>query len=153
MVWAGTPKTRETFQAFWTGFLAELRLDDASSPIRQPSRSTNQYFYLPRGTNGWVSAYISQSVGQRGVYLTFERGGSADRLYVALFAEKDAIDKELTIPVEWESNDGKYMIIARRPYPGKILNEHRSDAKTWLADRVNRFVTVFATSLISYRPG
>jgi hypothetical protein len=58
-------------------------------------------------------------------------------------AERDAIEKELAIPVEWESNDGKYMIIARRSYPGKILSEHRCDAKTWIADRVNRFVTVF----------
>jgi len=67
-------KTRETFQTFWSEFLAEPRLDDASQPIGPPSRSTNQYFYLPRGSNGWVSAYIAQSIGQCGVYLTFERG-------------------------------------------------------------------------------
>ena len=72
---------------------------------------------------------------------------SADRLYAALFADRDGIEKELAIPVEWESNDGKYMIIAQDPYPGKILTEHRSDAKIWLPDRVNRFVTVFRPRL------
>lgn len=48
------------------------------------------------------------------------------------------------MPVSWEADDGgKYQVIARHPSSGSILNDHRSKAKAWLADRVNRFVTVF----------
>jgi|HubBroStandDraft_4_1064222.scaffolds.fasta_scaffold00671_3 hypothetical protein len=136
-------KTREKFETFWGEFLSGLKLDDASQTIGKPSRSQNQYFNLPTGSKGWISAYIAQSTNEFGVYLTFERGPIADRMYRGLVADREAIEKELSVPVEWEAKDGKYFIIARYPCSGTILTDLRSDAKAWLADRVNRFITVF----------
>jgi len=136
-------KTREKFQAFWQEFLSELRLDDASQPIGKASRSQNQYFYLPPESKGWISAFVAQSSHLFGVYLTFERGSRADRMYQGLINDRAAIEHELAVPVEWEANNGKYFIIARHPCSGSILGDHRAAARVWLADRVNRFVTVF----------
>jgi hypothetical protein len=136
-------KSRERFQRFWGEFLSELKLDDAGQPVGNPSRSQNQYFNLPKGSKGWISAYVSQSANLFGVYLTFERGALADRMYEGLLAARPEIEKELGVPVSWEADNGKYFIIARHPSSGSILTDHRSEAKAWLADRINRFVIVF----------
>jgi hypothetical protein len=55
----------------------------------------------------------------------------------------ETIDKALGVPIVWESDGAKHWIIARSPFPGKLIEEHRQEALAWFSDRVNRFVTVF----------
>jgi hypothetical protein len=136
-------QTREKFTRFWTEFLERLVLDDKSQPAPKPGRSPNQFFPMPAGSNAWVSAYVAQSVGEIGVYLTFTKGPVADRLYSVLKDDREAIDRALAIPVQWESDGHRHSIIARKSLSGVLLEEHRDAAIDWLADRANRFVTVF----------
>jgi hypothetical protein len=49
----------------------------------------------------------------------------------------------LGVDVVWVSNNGKHEIACRQEYSGMILNDHRTEAQEWLADRVNRFITTF----------
>jgi hypothetical protein len=136
-------QTRQRFTEFWSEFLAQLQLDDKSQPVGKPGKSTNQYFYMPPGSNGWISAYLAQSNQAVGVYLTFSRGALADRIYAGLSADRDEIDKALGVPVAWTSDGAKHYVSARESFLGSLLDERRNEIITWLADRVNRFVTVF----------
>ena len=109
---------RERFQRFWSGFLAKLKLDDQSQPVRGPAKSQNQYFNMPKGADGWVSAYVAPSVNRAGVYLTFTKGPIGDRLYAALRDDKDEIERALGIPVEWESDGNKHWIVSAKNCDG-----------------------------------
>lgn len=136
-------KTRELFQSFWGEFLGILKLDYAGQEVSAPARTTNQFFYLPRGSKGWVSAYVAQSLGFCGVYITFERGPLAEQIYASFLVDRDTIEKDIGSPLIWENVYGKCSVAIRRPYSGRILVDHRKEAQEWLADYVNRFVTVF----------
>jgi hypothetical protein len=135
-------QVRERFVQFWTEFLQKLNLDDKSQPISKPSRSTNQYFTMPSPA-AWVSAYLQQSGGKIGVYLTFMKGPIGDRLYKILEADKDSVDEALGVPVAWESDGAKHWIIDRAFFTGVLIEDHRVQIHAWFADRVNRFVNVF----------
>ena len=63
-------RDRVRFRDFWTKFLAELRLDDKSQPIRPPAPSQNQPFHMPKGTQAWISASLVPSAGKASVFLT-----------------------------------------------------------------------------------
>lgn len=136
-------ETRQVYSEFWGEFLSTLQLDDQSQPIQPASRSTNQYFYMPTGSKGWVSAYLAQSQGNAGVYLTFEKGPVGDRIYNALAASREDIDKALQCPVIWESDGSKHWVICKKAYPGVLLTAHRGEVQAWLAEATNRFVAVF----------
>jgi hypothetical protein len=136
-------ETRRLFLEFWGEFLETLKLDDQSQPIRPPSRTTNQFFDMPTGSEGWVSAYVAQSSQCIGVYLTFGRGAIANRIYGALVADRENIEKALGCPVSWESDGSKHWVACKQVYHGVLLKEHRAEVKAWLADRANRFINVF----------
>lgn len=138
---------RERFQKFWSGFLERLRLDDRSQPVRGPAKTQNQYFDMPKGSDGWVSAYVAPSVKRAGVYLTFTKGPIGDRLYAALKDDKDAIERALGIPVEWESDGVKHWIVTANNYTGDLLKDHAQELQALMADHVNRYVNVFRPRL------
>lgn len=134
---------RDKYQSFWKEFLGDLSLDDQSQPISDPARTTNQYFRLPAASTASICAYVAQSSGEAGVYLTFAKGAVGDRLYEALLADRDAIDAALAVPVDWHVAQGKGWVVAKRSYSGTILKDHRHDVQAFMRDRVNRFVNVF----------
>ena len=138
---------RERFQRFWSGFLAKLKLDDQSQPVRGPAKSQNQYFNMPKGADGWVSAYVAPSVNRAGVYLTFTKGPIGDRLYAALRDDKDEIERALGIPVEWESDGNKHWIVSAKNYDGKLIDNHAEEIQAKMADHINRYVNVFRPRL------
>jgi len=141
-------KSRERFRSFWDGFLKQLKLDNQEQPVSLPATNTNQYFVMPKGSNGWVSAYLLQSGHRAGVYLTFGKGPIGDRLYAALSADREAIEKEIGIPVEWDSDGKKHVISApERSYSGRLIEDHGPEVQAMMADRVNRFVNVFRPRL------
>jgi hypothetical protein len=136
-------ESRKIYTQFWGEFLQRLKLDDQSQPIQAPGKQTNQYFYMPTGSKGWVSAYLAQSQGNAGVYLTFEKGPVGDRIYEALEADRENIDAALGCPVVWDSDGSKHWVLCKKSYPGVLLTTHRGEVQAWLADVTNRFVNVF----------
>lgn len=139
---------RDRYRQFWSPFIKKLTLADGDQPIDPPSVRTNQYFKMPEGSNAWVSAYLLQSNHRAGVYLTFQKGPTGDRLYSLLEADRDAIDKELGVPVKWESNGRKHWISSDESYPnGLLIENHAADIHAFMADRVDRYVSVFRPRL------
>lgn len=139
---------RERFRAFWEEFLRKLVLETKDQPISAPAVNTNQYFVMPKGSNAWISAYLMQSGHRAGVYLTFSKGPIGDRMYAALSQDKDAIQRELGIPVEWESDGKKHWISAPEVgYKGQLIEGHGAEVQAMMADRVNRFIKVFRPRL------
>ena len=139
---------RERFRTFWEGFLKQLKLDNREQPVSPPATNTNQYFVMPKGSDAWVSAYLLQSGQRAGVYLTFAKGPTGNRLYAALSEDKVAIEKELGIPIEWESDGKKHWISSpEASYTGRLIEDHGPEVQTMMADRVNQFVNVFRPRL------
>jgi hypothetical protein len=134
---------RDKYQSFWKEFLDELSLDDQSQPISAPARNQNQYFRLPAASTASICAYLAQSSGEAGVYLTFAKGAVGDRVYSALFEERSSIDAALGVTVDWHVAQGKGWVVTKEAYSGTILKDHRRDAQAFMRDRVNRFVNVF----------
>ena len=142
-----TLRSRERFQTFWKPFIQKLTLDDKSQPIGAPAKTTNQYFMMPNGSNGWVSAYVAPAASQAGVYLTFSKGPIGDRMYAALKDDKENIERALGIPVEWESDGKKHVIATANDYTGRLLEDHAEQIRAKMADHVNRYVNVFRPRL------
>lgn len=142
-------QSRKRYQAFWSEFLAQLHLEDDEQRISAPSVTTNQYFMMPTGSTAWVSAFLAQSSGSAGVYLTFSKGPVGDRLYQALKEDQAAIDQELGLPgIQWDSTGGKHKVrSAISGYPGQLIEDHGPEIRAALADRVARFVKVFRPRL------
>jgi len=141
-------RNRERFRTFWDGFLQKLKLDNQDQPIGPPNVIANQFFNMPKGSDAWVSAYLMQSGQRAGVYLTFAKGPIGNRLYAALNEDKAAIEKELGIPVQWESDGKKHWISApETSYTGRLIEDHGPEVQAMMADRVNRFVNVFRPRL------
>lgn len=139
--------SRKRFEKFWTGFLERLELDDKSQTVWKPARSQNQYFLLPKGTDSWISAYAAPSNNRAGVYLTFYKGPVGDRMYIGLQEDQEEINRELGVPVRWESNGIKHTIVAEVRYSGGELEDHKDELYEFMADRVNRFINVFRPRL------
>jgi hypothetical protein len=139
--------TREKFTQFWAKFLEQLELDDKSQPMWRPARSNNQYFMMPQGSEAWVSAYVAPSVNRAGVYLTFYKGPIGDRMYAALRQQKEEIERELGVPVEWTSDGVKHWVSAAKNYSGSLLEDHTEELYEFMGDRVNRFVSAFRPRL------
>jgi hypothetical protein len=141
-------RNRERFRKFWDEFLRKLKLDNQEQSIGPPNTIANQYFNMPKGSNAWVSAYLMQSGQRAGVYLTFAKGPIGDRLYAALSEDKAAIEKELGIPVQWDSDGKKHWISApETSYSGRLIEDHGPEVQNMMVDRVNRFVNVFRPRL------
>jgi hypothetical protein len=134
---------RRQFNAFWTAFLTELRLDNANQRISAPSRSPNQYFMMPKASGAWVSAYVAPSKSNAGVFLTFPRGPIGDRLYATLEADRSTVERELGVPVHWKSDGQKHYISTFTAFGGSLLVEHAVEVRRALADWTNRYVNVF----------
>jgi hypothetical protein len=139
--------SRERFRTFWTGFLDRLQLDNRDQPVRPAAIANNQYFDMPTGSDSWISAYVAPSMNRAGVYLTFRKGPIGDRMYSALFGEREEIERSLGLPVRWESDGVKHWISSANTYSGSLLDDHAEEIHEMMADRVNRFVSVFRPRL------
>lgn len=141
------------YQSFWSEFLAELRLDDASQPLAKPNKTTNIFFGMPpSATMAWVSAYFAPSKQRVGVYLTFARGAFGDESFRILMADKEAIDNELGIDVEWipeAASKGlrRNNVSRRKHFEDVLATANRPAIKAFFTDTVNRFVNVFRPRL------
>jgi hypothetical protein len=137
----------KVLHAFWSEFLKELVLDNASQPVGAPGSGGNQFFRMPSGTDAWVSAYVARSTDRAGAYLTFGRGAIGDRIYAALERDRAAIEHDLGVPVEWKSDGVKHLITTERKFPGPILEASAAEVRRKLVDWTNRYVNTFRPRL------
>jgi len=135
------------FQIYWAEYLSKLHLDDLSQPVpASPARSTNIFFSMPPGGgSAWISAYIAQSSGKGGVYLTFAKAfEKVGEYYEGLLSQREEIEKILGMQLSWERNGDKVYISAAN-ISFSDLNEpnDRQRVLEYLADMTNRFINVF----------
>ena len=129
---------------FWTEFLSELQLDDASQPMANPTKYENIYFKMPPSWNAsWTSAYFSRSKNTVGVYLRFSKKEVGDTFYRTLFDDKEEIERDLGFAPVWEERDKVYSIGVHRKFPDVQGVEYRADIKEFFAQHINQFVNVF----------
>ena len=149
---AATPNSsqRQWFSTFWEQFLTQLRLDDETQKPTEPAKSTNQFFPMPpKGGVSWISAYIAQSTKRAGVYLTFtktfERG---PEIYQELLKDRDAIDREIGVKVEWERVDNKvYVSVPAVTFSDLDAEAERKRVIAYLADMTPRLIKVLRPRL------
>ena len=134
-------ESRAKYTKFWSEFLKRIRLE-ASQLIFRPGASTNQFFRMPKGSDGWISAYLGQSKGVAGVYLTFSKGEMGDRIFAVLQNNKEEINKALGVDVDWYTKDGSHTVHIKKPFPGDLLSDSREAVQEWLADNTERFVAI-----------
>ena len=138
-------ETWRQFREFWTEFLTTYQLDDSSQPLKPPTKSTNQYYPMPKGSDGWMCAVIAPKSEQAGVYLTFKRSPISDRIYAALSESRTEIDEALGQPdlVKWSSTEKFLSVAIWKSFGPDIFTKRRIEVQTWLGDFVNRFVNAF----------
>jgi hypothetical protein len=129
---------------FWTEFLQELQLDDASQPIANPTKAENIYFKMPPSWNAsWVSAYFSKSKSTIGVYLRFSKKEVGDTYYRTLLEDKEEIERDLGFSPKWEERDKVFSIGVHKKFPDVHGAEYREEIKAFFAEHINQFVNVF----------
>jgi hypothetical protein len=134
---------RLKFSEFWKELLEKHPLDDQSQPVKPPTKGTNQFFDMPKGSGGRVAAVVGDRSGQAGVYLSFRRQPVSEQIYESLCADKTAIDEEIGQAVRWESTDKWLSVQIWREFGDQMLTQKRDEVQAWLGDLVNRFVNAF----------
>ena len=135
------------FESFWTEYMTALRLDDPLQPLpTKPAKWTNIFFGVPPGAgSAWISAYIAQSSGVAGVYLTFAKSlNNLDVFYTRLLEQKEDIERAFGAQLSWERKGDKIYIGApNASFQNLNLPADRDRTITHLADMTNRMVNVF----------
>ena len=145
---AETLKTSDApwFQAFWTEYMAALRLDDPLQPLPNLPKSTNIYFPMPlNGGAAWISAFIARSAAKGGTYLTFARAfDKAEEYFDRLSAQREEIERSFGAPLLWERDGNKFSVSAPGvPFGDLNAPADRARVIAHLVDMTNRMVNVF----------
>lgn len=134
------------YSSFWAGFLADLKLDDATQPLARPTKTENIYFPMPPSAGtAWVSAYFSKTKERVGVYLRMTQGAFADMAFARFLEERQRIVEELGAEAIWDPDD--HSIAMRFQVADIFAPEVRPQIKRFFADNINRFVNVFRPRL------
>ncbi len=144
------PSQRNWFQAFWTDYLAKLRLDDRALTPAEPAKGTNIFISMPpSGTSAWISAYIAQSSNKCGVYLTFAK--AFDRgleWYARLESDAEAIEREFGDKLQWSRSEDKIYLSVPNATLGDLNQPaDRERVTTYLAEMTRRLVSVLKPRL------
>lgn len=137
------------FQAFWGDFQATLRLDDATQPLPStvPKATTPYLAQPPSGSDAWIATNVSRSTGRASVHLTFSRRFvRAASYYQALVDDRENIDRESGVPLEWSADEAtSKFVISTDETSFKSLDSpvERARVIEFLADRTNRLVNAF----------
>ena len=149
---AESPKTaqREWFMGFWGEFLTKLKLDDESLIPTEPAKSPNQFFPMPPGGGmAWISAFVAQSSGRGGVYLTFAKAYErAAEIAGLLEADRESIERELGSSLTWERLGEKvYIGVPNVIYGDLNKAADRQRVIEYLADMTARMIRVLKPRL------
>jgi hypothetical protein len=141
---------RAWFQSFWAEFLKKLHLEDPSLLPSEPAKSTNQFFSVPPyGGHAWISAYIAQSTGRAGVYLTFAKAYKhGQQTYEMLEADREAIEREAGMRLRWEHSEDR-VFLGVPVVTFKDLNDpaERASVTTYLAEKTEVMLKVLRPRL------
>jgi Domain of unknown function (DUF4268) len=141
-------ESAQFYRSFWSEFLSELRLDDASQQLANPTRSENIYFKMPPTSSAaWVSAYFSKTTNTVGVYLRTSKKEVGDTYYRALLADKESIEQDLAFTPTWKEFAGSYTISVSKPFSDVHGAANRAAIKEFFAVNINLFVNVFRPRL------
>ena len=133
---------------FWTDLIDKLALDDTSVPPPNPSRGGTVVIRMPKGSGGArLMLYCLKKDERVGVFLAFNPGPLADRVFESLREDRREIDKELEVPVDWTLENGKHRVHAYKNFPDIRDPRYRDDIMAFLADRANRFVNTFRSRI------
>jgi hypothetical protein len=137
---------------FWGRFLDTLRLDDQSQPIpKNGTGMSNRFFSVPPKGKGWISTWVGCFGGNKaGVYLTFQRGPEGDSAYEYLKEQREDIDAEIGLKLEWESTGGKHSVAVARQFDNVLDPAAWPEIHSYLSDALNRFVNSFRNRLVSW---
>ena len=141
---------RDWYRAFWSEFLIRLQAIDSELGGFEPANSTNQFFPMPpSGSKAWISAYIAQSSGKAGAYLTFAKAYEQGlTVYEMLLADRDAIDSEFGGALSWERDGDKVYVSAPTVRVSNLNNtSDRSRALDHLAQHAVRLIRVLRPRL------
>lgn len=130
------------YRDFWKEFIDDLELDDPDQPPPNPTKSGNIFFRMPH-SDIWVALYFVQKKCRVGAYLTAYRDSFGDRIFERLSENKNGIEEELGIPVQWTSENGRHWVGSRKEFPDLMDPTYRTEIKDFLADISNRYVNVF----------
>ena len=134
---------RQMFTEFWKELFEKYPLDDQSQPVKAPARGTNQFFDMQKESRVRMAAVAAERSGSAGVYLNFPKQPESDRIYRALLDDRDAINEEIGLPIEWHDNEkGQWVAIWNNIGDG-MMTARRSETQAWLGDVVNRFINTF----------
>ena len=101
----------------------------------------------PGGAAAWISAYIAQSTGTGGVYLTFAKAfDRLDDYYKQLLSQREEIDGSFGTQwkLTWERTENKVYIGAPNvSFKDLKVSGERQRVVAHLADMTNRMVNVF----------
>jgi hypothetical protein len=128
-------------QRFWMEFLPYLRLDDPEQPMLRASRQGYITLSLPEPTS-WLTVYRDWHGGKVGVYLSSWRNTAGAYAIEAITKDWDNIKDELGGTAELADRDGRPTIRDRLSVGPLTQPDARKRAFTWLAERVNTFVSV-----------
>lgn len=142
---------RDWYRAFWSEFLAALGRLDPALAYTDPAKSTNQFFSMPPyGGMAWISAFIAQSSGTAGVYLTFAKGfASAAELTKRLEEDKAAIEQELDAELLISRSGNKVYIGVPNEKFRDLGGDDRIRVINYLADKTRRMISAFRPRLLS----
>lgn len=136
-------ESKQFYQNFWREFIDDLELDDPDQPHPNPSKDGNVFFSM-LDSEVWITLFFRQKECRVGAFLTAYHGDDfGNRIFERLSENKNLIEKELGVPVEWTSKDGKHRISSSKKFPDLKDPTYRTEIKDFLADRSNRFVNVF----------
>jgi hypothetical protein len=138
---------RAKYRKFWEELLARVRVE-AEQPIPNPAKGWQQNYPMPKGSDCSISAYLIQKLfGGVCLSLVFKKTEKGDQIYEALAAQKDEINKALAVNVTWQTtnskNERQKSINIDKKFPGDLLTDSREAVQGWLADYIERFISVF----------
>ncbi|AWL05211.1 DUF4268 domain-containing protein [Massilia oculi] len=144
----------EQWERFWAEYLAVLRLDDMQQPPpARPAKTTNIYLYLPPGSGCvWITAFVAQSQGRAGVFLSFSKIFlEAHDWYERLYEEREEIER--VVPgLTWERQPGGKIIIMAPPIACRKIDDpaERLQLIAYLALQTNAMVNAFRFRLEAF---
>ncbi len=136
------------YLAFWTDYIGRLKtgLDDLRQPLpARPGRGSNIFLALPpRRSDCWISAYVSKSRNEAGVYLAMGSGYErASAIMEKLAQERDALELEIGQPLQWTASWSPFYIGVSIGYASIDDGLERERLLAYLTDMTNRFVNAF----------
>jgi hypothetical protein len=140
---------RDRFRAFWSEYLAALRQLDPALADAEPAKSTNQFFPMPPyGGAAWISAFIAQSSGTAGVYLTFAKNfAAAPELARKFEDDRESIIQELGADLLINAVGDKVYIGVPKVFFEDLAGADRRRVIDYLADKTRRMVVAFKPRL------